>query len=221
MRRGKDFKKDFKIATELFPKLRANWNLKHESWHINGQLDICDEVGDYWGSFDVHITVPQSYPYCVPVVKEVSRRIKRDVNWHISKEGICCIDIDHKMLFLAVRGINIRDFIRSLVYPYFANQLYRIKKGKYAGEEFKHYFEGVRQFYSEHLDIHDAGTAILMLEAILQGLIPDRNKKCLCGKPKIKKCHLSSVEFLRDLPQERLKTDLNEFRKIAAEIGEK
>lgn len=217
MRRGNNFEEDFETALELFPKLRMIWDSQHESWYIKGQLDICDEIGEYWDSFDIQIIVPKSYPHCVPLVKEVSRLIKRDIDWHISKEGICCLDIDHKMLFLGARGIKIRDFIRSLVYPYFANQLYRMRTGKYAGEEFRHHFGGIQQFFSEDLKICDAETAILILEAILNNKLPGRNDPCVCRRRKFKKCHLTSVEFLSSLPKARLEMDLVEYKKVIGE----
>lgn len=213
MRRGKFFESDFQAVLDLFPKLKTKWNTKNQCWCIKGEIDICDTEGEYWGSFDILIIVPKSYPCCLPVVKEISKHIKREDEWHINEEGLCCLDIDHKMLFLAKRGINILDFMRNYVYPHFANQLYKIKTGKYAGDEYKHHFDGVRQFYSEDLNIHDSETAILILKAILKGAIPERNEKCLCEKAKFKKCHLPAIEFLERIPQERLTLDLEEFRK--------
>ena len=214
MTRGKIFENDFQEVQELFPKLKAKWNPENLSWYINGTLDICDTKGEYWCSFDLAIFVPKSYPYCLPIVKEVSKHIKRGDEWHINHDGICCLDIDHKMLFLAIRGINILDFIRDYVYPYFANQYYKVKTEEYAGGEYQHHFEGIQQFYSEDLNIHDPVTATLILDAILNGTIPGRNEKCICQKTKFKKCHLNAVEYLGRIPHERLNLDLEEFRKI-------
>jgi hypothetical protein len=214
LKRGTIFEKDFQAVQGLFPKLKASYNSKNQFWYVKGELDICDTEGEYWGSFNILITVPHPYPYSLPIVKEISNHIKRDDNWHINNEGVCCLDITHKMLFIAARGINIFEYIRNYVYPYFANQLYKIKIGKYAGDEYKHHFAGINQFYAEDLNIHDPEIAILILEAILKGEIPGRNKKCICKKAKFKKCHLSAVEFLTRLPKERLSLDLKEFKSI-------
>lgn len=213
MKRGKLFENDFQEVLDIFPKLKSNWNPKNQGWYIRGDLDICDTQGAFWGTFNILIIVSHLYPYCQPVVKEVSQHIKRKDEWHISANGVCCLDIDHKMQFLAKRGINIFDFMHDYVYPYFANQLHKIKTGKYAGEEYKHHFDGIRQFYSEDLNINDPKTAILILEAILNGTIPERNEKCLCEKAKFKKCHLHAIEFLERIPQNRLILDLEEFIK--------
>lgn len=212
----KKFDRDFSKAQNVFPKLKASWDSKNQCWFILGEIDICDVKGEYWGSFDILIHVPKSYPYCLPTVKEVSSHIKRIDDWHINNDGVCCFDVEHKMLLYAKRGINILNFLKDYVYPYFANQLYKFETKKYAGEEYKHHFEGIKQFYSEDLNIQDAKTAVLILEAVLKNDIPGRNAKCICLRDKFKKCHLSTVDFLMRLPRERLRQDLDEFMKIVS-----
>lgn len=214
MKRGKLFEIDFQKVPELFPKLKAIWNSKNQCWVIKGYLDICDTKGVYWDTFNILIIIPESYPFCVPRVFEISKNIPRDEDWHISKEGLCCLDIDHRMMLLGSKGINIADFIASLIYPFFANQLYRINIGSYAAGEYKHGFEGVLQFYAEQLNIKNAGTAIKILDGILSRNLPSRNHTCLCGEKKYKKCHLISTEFLLQIPKERLTKDLEEFKNV-------
>ena len=208
------FENDFEEATRFFPKLKYRKIEKGKSWVVSGELDVSDQVGDYWGTFVIAIYLSDSYPYCVPLVKEISKVIKRDDDWHIDEDGYCCLDIEHKMLLLKKRGMNLTNFIKNKVYPYFANQIYKENEGKYAAGEYLHNFEGVQQFYREELNIGSVELAINILQGIILKKLPERNELCFCGERKFKSCHLHSVDFLRSMPIDRLKTDLDEFSKM-------
>ena len=209
------FERDFRLAAEKFPKLKYELDKQRKLWVITGELDICDRVGVYWGTFDIRIFVPQNYPHCVPKVQELSTLIPRDVDWHIDEDGTCCVDINHKMTHMARIGINLSDFITQKVYSFFANQLFKMSKGAYAGEEYEHHFAGVVQFYQEDLGLNQK-QAIPMLEAILGGAI-GRNGKCPCGSvQKLKHCHLISFSFLKSMERDQLRRDLRSFKALSA-----
>jgi hypothetical protein len=208
------FENDFEETTQFFPKLKYRKIEKDKIWVVSGELDISDQVGDYWGTFTIAIYLSASYPYCMPIVKEISNVIKRDDDWHIDEDGNCCLDIEHKMLLLKKRGMNLADFLKNKVYPYFANQIYKKNIGKYASGEYLHNFEGIQQFYQEELNIGNVELAIKILQGIILRKLPFRNDLCFCGEKKFKLCHLKSVDFLRSMPVERLKTDLEEFSKL-------
>lgn len=208
------FENDFEEATPFFPKLKYRKIEKEKIWVVSGELEISDRVGDYWRTFAIAIYLSDSYPYCVPRVKEISKVIKRDDDWHIDEYGYCCLDIEHKMLLLKKRGMNLTDFIKNKLYPYFANQIFKESQGEYAAGEYLHNFEGVQQFYREELNIESVELAINILHGIIFKKLPERNEPCFCGKRKFKACHLNSVEFLRSMPIDRLKTDLDEFSKL-------
>lgn len=208
------FENDFTEATRFFPKLKYRKIEKEKMWVVSGELEIIDRVGDYWGTFVIAIFLPASYPYCVPLVKEISNIIKREDDWHIDEDGYCCLDIEHKMLWLQKRGMNLTNFIKNKVYPYFSNQIYKENTGKYAAGEYLHNFEGVQQFYQEELNIGNVELAVKILQGIISKKLPLRNDLCFCGERKFKSCHLKSVDFLHSLPVERLKTDLEDFSKL-------
>ncbi|WP_320167838.1 hypothetical protein [Mangrovibacterium marinum] len=208
------FEKDFQEAIQFFPKLKYRKSEKGKMWIVSGELDICDQVGDYWETFIIAIYLPTSYPYCTPRVKEISQLILRDDDWHINDEGLCCLNIEHRMLLIAKRGMNLTSFIREKVYPYFANQLFKKNEGQYAAGEYLHNFDGVAQFYREELNIASPVLAVEVLKGIISNKLPERNDPCFCGNGKYKQCHMASVEFLRSLPFSRLDEDLEEFSKL-------
>jgi len=204
---------DLLEVRRCFPKLR--FFTKGGDHFLKGDLDICDIVGEYWDTFEIGITIPKNYPNGVPLVFEISRKIPREDKRHISKEGVCCVDIDHELLYLARRGLKLVNFIRDKVYPYFANQLYYMKNGCFAKGEFKHRLDGILQFYDERLNISDTEVAIRFLERLVINKLPGRNDPCLCNSgKKYKYCHETSMAFLKSIGTDKVKSDLAQFKEI-------
>ncbi|MGM1428784.1 SEC-C metal-binding domain-containing protein [Sphingobacterium lactis] len=213
MATNKKFERDFIEVANSFPKLEASWNAKLKMWLITGELDICDIKGVYWNNFNIVIAVPQNYPYCVPIVIEKSILIPRDIDWHISEEGICCLDVSHNLTVQSKAGIHICDFIKEKVYPFFANQLYRFEDNKYAGNEYAHYFEGIIQYYREEHKLPDEPSIVLLLSHVMKKKRTERNMNCPCGSgKKVKHCHLQSIEIIKKLGEERISKDINKLK---------
>lgn len=207
------FEKDFAEVEDRFPKLKYLWSAQHKTWIIVGELDICDTEGVYWNTFNIAISVSQGYPYCIPVLIEISEIIPRDIDWHISSEGLCCIDVSHNLIAMSKIGINICKFISDKIYPYFANQLYKLTVNKYAGKEYAHHLDGVIQYYIEDHLLPNKHAVISLLEKIVMKSRIGRNDKCPCGSgKKVKHCHRQSIETIKTLGMERVKTDLENIR---------
>lgn len=214
------FEYDFRLLSEKFPKLnKFSWIEKLKSWVIEGELDICDMVGDYWDTFKVRVIVPINYPYCVPMVQEMSNKIPRQEDRHINELGFCCLDIDHRLLRMSRRGIRLNDFVTTYVYPYFANQIYYESEERYSSGEYAHHFAGVIQFYHEELGIRTAIEAITILEHILTTKPLGRNEPCFCGRGKYKSCHLQTVNYLKSVGKERLIRDLSGFKEVQQKVS--
>jgi len=202
------FERDFKNAKILFPKLGYTYNTEHGMWCITGQLDICDVKGVYWNTFDIILVIPKSYPYCIPLLMEQSKLIPREIDWHISPEGFCCMDVEHNLIAMSKRGINLTDFIKDKVYSFFANQLYKLEAQHYAGPEYAHHVAGVLQYYKEKHNISNAETVLIFLDAVLSKTRIGRNDSCLCGSGnKTKNCHIEAIDTMKLLGMEKLKKD--------------
>lgn len=213
MTRKSKFEKDYIKVEESFPKLSYKWNSESRFWVISGDLDICDIEGKYLDTFNIIIGIPQNYPNCIPIVVEKSTIIPRDIDWHISNEGLCCIDIEHNLIAMSKKGININLFIREKVYPYFANQLYKLSEGKYAGKEYSHHFDGIIEYYIEYLNLISIDTTIHFLERILSNSFVGRNNKCPCGSEKlIKDCHLDQIKTIKSIGKNKLQKDLVDLK---------
>ncbi|WP_300601910.1 SEC-C metal-binding domain-containing protein [Niabella sp.] len=207
------FEKDMIELGEVFPKITLVRRKHPELWILAGELDIFDTEQQYCGSFKVRIYVPKSYPYCTVSVQETSKFIPREADWHISTEGFCCLDIDHKLVQQSKMGINITTFMLEKVYPYFANQLYKLEHKKYAGTEYQHEFHGVEQYYREDLKLAPK-QAIMVLQKMLEKKI-GRNDPCPCGSAKkYKHCHEERLERLAWVGKAKLEEDLSGFIKL-------
>ncbi|MBI3134078.1 MAG: hypothetical protein HYZ14_05320 [Bacteroidetes bacterium] len=205
---------DIKRIKECFPKLKYLGT--KQSRVFVGDIDICDTQGNYWNTFRIKVVVPAFYPFAVPTLFELSRNIKRKKSRHISEDGKCCVDVDHELLHWASRGISVYEFIKLKVYPFLANQLYYDSEKHYANGEYLHEFDGVRQFYSQKLNLDQPAIIVSILEMILANNLPGRNDGCPCGQPKFKFCHEKSVEFLKSVGAPKLISDLTEFKKLMA-----
>jgi hypothetical protein len=206
------FEKDFAAISDLYPKLRYTRDEKHKSWLISGELDICDATGLYWDTFNILIIVRHPYPVNVPDVFERSTIIPRTEAWHISEHGECCLDIPHNLKLAFKRGMRLAGFMHEKVYPYLANQLHRLSRQDYAGEEYDHRFEGVLQYYKEELNLPTPMLAKQFIKSILDKKTLDRNRACLCGSgQKTKKCHLAVLQTLTELGEKVLRQDLLNF----------
>lgn len=209
------FERDFIAVLERFPKLSFHWGAKVKMWVITGEMDICDTEGVYWNTFQITMLVPRGYPYCVPIVAEKSYIIPRDIEWHISPEGICCLDVDHNLKAMAKLGINLTSFISDKVYTYFANQLYKLEKHVYAGKEYAHHLDGVIQYYLETHGLRNKETIVAMLSCLTSNNSIGRNDPCPCGSgKKTKHCHLTSIEVLKTIGKEKLATDCKNISAI-------
>ncbi len=210
LNKGKSvFERDFAVAKERFPKLRYGWNAQLKMWVITGDLDICDTAGAYWNTFQITMLVPCGYPYSIPVVAERSIIIPRHIDWHISPEGLCCLDAEHSLIALSKRGIYLGDFIAEKVYTFFANQIHKLECKEYAGAEYAHHTAGVIQYYIEELNMPSVEATLQTLTQIFnkQGL--GRNDKCPCGSHlKLKVCHDKAIETIKSFGRSQIKKDI-------------
>lgn len=213
---NRNLNKDLEEIKFFFPKLKFYQQKKRR--FLKGDLDICDQEGNYLKTFEIAIDIPENYPYGVPLLFELSENIPRIEDRHINNNGLCCVDIDHELLLLARRGLRLFDFIRDKVYPYFANQLfYEFNDSKYANGEYEHRFQGVIQFYSNRLGLEDPKLIVSFLECLISNKLPGRNKPCLCnagliGK-KYKHCHEDAISLLKSIEKGKIMSDLIGFKK--------
>jgi len=211
---SKFYNKEFESLRELYPNLKAVFNGK--LWQLQGSLDIIDELGKKWDSYNIKIVFPYNYPNATPVLFETEGRIPHEADFHINTDGSCCLTVPALEVINLKRGINALDFIRELVIPFLANQTYMRKLGDYAGKEFGHGPKGIYQFYKDVFKIDDTGLLISAIERVTNNNLPGRNDPCFCGSSlKFKRCHHIAIEYLIPVSKNILLRDqrtLEEFQ---------
>ncbi|WP_293875648.1 SEC-C domain-containing protein [Flavobacterium sp.] len=205
--------KDIEKFIEKYPKFSIIENDNLNYIKLQGILDIVDLNGIYWDSYEVSILLlKKGYPNIIPLVHEVSEKIKREDDWHISEKGECCLDITHKLILLQNKGIDLIPFYQNKIYPFFTNHTYKLNTGNYANGDYPHQFEGIKDFYKNDLGLTDANFIIQLLTYITTNKLPKRNDICICNQKKYKHCHLPIVEKIIAFGRERLLEDLKNFK---------
>ena len=178
---------------------------------LSGIITVFDINNTPWENYGINIFVPtNNYPHVTPLVVETTKNIDRNWDFHISDEGLCCLAIPHKLILAKRSGINLINFYKKFIYPFFANHQFKLKTGKYANGEFEHQEKGILQFYKEELEIDN----LLHIEKIIQvgigKLKVGNNDKCpICKKNKFKKCCKSKVLKIEKYGIKQLEKDLD------------
>jgi hypothetical protein len=199
----KDYKSDIAATIELHPGL---FSVKvKECRGLKGVIVIRDENQIYQGEYEVVILIDNKYPNCFPDLVELSDKIPRIADRHISKEGFACVEIDPKKFLIAQKGILIYDFIKDYCYKYLCGQLYYDKEGKWPGKEWRHQEDGIREFFYELFPSCDDASIARIIEMGATNRLPGRNDDCVCGSlRKLKRCHLDTIVFLKSIPKKYL-----------------
>ncbi|RZK14908.1 MAG: hypothetical protein EOO43_15705, partial [Flavobacterium sp.] len=173
-------KKDIESFVEKFPKFSIAKIDAENVIKLEGVVDIVDVTGVYWDSYDIYILLPiKNYPYSIPKVYEVSAKICREDDWHISIDGECCLDITHKLILLQNKGINLLKFYQQKIYSFFANHAYKLKTGTYANGDYPHQFDGILYFYHNELHITDHELIIKLLTLLSINKNPNKYARCI------------------------------------------
>ena len=209
-------KTDLKSFLEHFYKFELIDSKNPDAIVIVGVIDIVDEADEHWESYKIKINFNKNdYPNVIPSVFELSNKISRNWDFHISKKGECCLDISHELINQKRRGIVLTNFYKDLIYPFFANHQYLLKKGNYANGEYLHDDKGVVQFYEEEFGLTETNKIIEILKLALGKSKAERNKECpICGNPKYKKCCKPIVNKLIIYGWKQLESDLEMFKNM-------
>lgn len=206
--------KDLTEFLSTYHKFKCLKLKKFDGHALYGEIDIVDNKKELWSKYKVLIAIKSTYPYTIPLVFEMSEVIERNWDFHISKEGACCLDISHDLILKRNTGINITKFYQEVIYPFFANHQYKITEGKYANGEYKHDGDGIMQYYASKLGLNDKVLILGLIKKALIGGKSEPNKICpICGKLKYKKCCRPIVNKLRLYGQDQLRLDLSVFEK--------
>lgn len=178
---------------------------------LRGTIDITDNNGKIWDTYQIEIHPMDEFPYCFPKLFEVGGKIPKNVDWHVyTADGSCCLTVIQKEIYACVNGITILEFIENWVIPYLANQTYRFKTGNYANGEYAHNgLLATIEFYQELFKTSNIDLIINYIFRIVSISRPNRTELCFCGsKQKFRNCHKSAFDVCSLLKGKTLIFDL-------------
>lgn len=203
----------FERELELVVKEYSQLKIKKvdNTFYLKGILDIPDDENNIAGSFAVEIYSTAQFPYRFPKLFEVGGDIPCEADWHKYSDNSCCLTVPANEILMCKNRITILRFIKDNAIPYFANQLYRKKVGKYFNE-YSHGFQGIYEFYIDLFHTKDHSIWIKCLNYAMGKSTFKRYNLCYCGSNvKYKKCHLKVENNLREIGWEQI---LNDFKLI-------
>ena len=194
---------DLQEALKKYDKLKIN----KENGTVTGKYEIINPNSNLvLDSFSLIFTFPHNYPnLCLPIVKELERKIPRIADRHVYPDGKLCLTTPINEFLICKKGISFLEFLDDIVGPYLAAQM-AISMGWLDGfpqGEYEHGYEGIFQSYSEFFEITDLSIIISGIHMSLKK--NQANSQCFCNSgKKLKDCHIKQYRILRWMPKNQL-----------------
>lgn len=181
------FLKDYP-EMQIVPARTKNLVLRG-TFTFTGKTEDGPEISD---RFELEITVPSEFPFLLPTVKEIAKKIPRQEGFHINPDDSLCLGSPLRLLSLVQDLPTIVGFAERCLVPYLYAIHLKLKQGGglYMGE-LEHGSPGIITDYLELLSLKSKNE---VLEALELMCVRKRvaNKKicpCICGR-RLGKCSL-------------------------------
>ena len=202
--------RQYQEAKERFPRLLKPKKVDN-GWEIDGFIDVIDDEGSIWDSFNVKITFPFNFPDQLFELKETGNKIPRGAEWHNNES--CCLSTNAIMFSEMLGNLTLLNWLIKFAHPFLANYVYKLKTEYYANEVFDHGEPGIIQGYYKVFRTNDLSIVVERLNYITGTKTLGRNDPCFCGSgKKYKHCYLSEPQkHSPGIPISILKSDLNQI----------
>ncbi len=203
--------RQYESAKLKYPKL-IQLERVGEIWEINGSIDVIDDEGGYWDTYEVKIVVPKKYPEEIFELHETGEKIKKEASWHNFK--YCCLSTNAIIYSVLGDDLTLLNWLDKFAHPFLANHIVKKKTGNYAAGEFRHDTAGIIQGYEKLFAIEGQNSVFIKLKELCCVLKSGRNDPCFCenGK-KFKNCFLVSpfTHKILNIPYTILEKDYQEI----------
>ena len=183
------FENDISVVPNLFNKLKIVEEVGEK--FLRGEIDIVGSTGKLWDTYSIEIKGSDSYPLSFPKLFETADAFPKNADWHVYENDFsCCVDVLPNEILLCKKGLNVVEYIKRFIIPYFANQSFRMREGYYLYGEYSHGIFGRIEYYQSKLKAKSPQQLIQMFDLIIKGYSPARTAYCpFCCKMKFRKCH--------------------------------
>lgn len=205
----RNFEEDKNATLAANPGLRFEGKIKL-GYKFGGIFLLKNHNSELIESFDIEIIVPKKYPNVFPFVFLKDNKVERIEEFHISPEGLICLEHTYICNALAYSGIRLYDFINYYLAKYFSWILVKKYGDSSRLEEWAHQGSGTKQLFETLLGTTDKDKILNFVSNYCNVQKSRRNDKCYCGSnKKLKKCHESEVKFLSKTMKEQIIKDID------------
>ncbi|WP_223788556.1 hypothetical protein [Marinicella meishanensis] len=186
---------------------------------------VKDGYPELSGNFEINIKIPRSYPYALPIVKEISQKIPREERFHLNfitdpftRVKIyhsCCLGSDLRIRALIANDLSLENFVSKVVEPYLYSVCYKMRTGKdFPIGELAHYDEGLIKDYIDLFGLQNSNQLKKTLFSLKEKKRVANKKPCPCDCGlRLGKCdfHLHLNTFRKLIPRshyQRISKDL-------------
>lgn len=181
------------------PALQKNDN----KYVLEGKLRCCVKgFEELYDVFSVVIAVPFNFPNQLPTVVEKDGKIPRTVEYHVDKDGKCCLGTKIA-LFDYMHSNKITgfcQFLEQIIIIFFFHVKHFLVKGQWLEKPEDHYTPGLIDSYKRIFNLTESD----LKKALSRKF--KRYNKCLCkSNRRFDKCHG------RYIPVEQIQQDFKEM----------
>jgi hypothetical protein len=160
-------------------------------YEVVGDIDLIDPDNCHiWETYTVKLKISKLYPNEVPVLVELSNKIPRKIDNHISESGDCCLATKVEEKLILGKGYTLLDYVQKLVIPFLASQKLVDLGQERPNGEYSHHELGLMEYYKDKFETNNIVTVMNCLRVLIGKVEIGRNQNCFCGsEKKFKKCH--------------------------------
>lgn len=205
---------DLSILVAQHPSMEIVRN-KDTPIFIQGIYQVLDKEGQVQGEYKIRVWIPDKYPHQFPFLEELSNKIERTIDRHISSTGLACVELTHKAILRAKKGIAITDFFVEYVHKYLCWQILYDNGYREQLQEWEHGDKAIFDFYKEILNVSQLDSILSFIKSTIttKKLGPNQLCPCLSGR-KIKNCHVVRYATIVSLGKDRLLEDYMYLKRL-------
>lgn len=185
------------------------------SYEVIGEIDLVDPDNNrIWETYKIKIRLSRFYPYEIPLLFELSYKISRTIDNHISENGECCLATRVEEKLILGKDYTLSDYVQKLVIPFLASQKLVDLGQERPNGEYSHHGLGILEYYKEKFNTNNIELVLNSLKVLTGEYKIIRNHLCYCGSLiKFKKCHEKTLKEFNIIDRQYIKKDLRDIEK--------
>ncbi len=132
-------------------------------------------------SYEIKISIPNSFPNSLPKYFLTDKRIEQDVDLHLQRGKEICLGVPLNLMEILNKGLSLCEYTNNALIPYLYGLTYKIKYKEFPFDEVEHFGKGLINEYKKILSLPDEKSIINAFELLCINSTEAHLKKCPCG----------------------------------------